>query len=68
MVWREPCETKARFAHPDLHGTLRDASAAAQRHLKSYKGTLREDAVGRSGPAALKQVAELLPDAVTPLF
>lgn len=42
-VSREPQKAKTRYANPDLRVSLRDAFAAAERQLESFKGQLRED-------------------------
>jgi ribosome-associated translation inhibitor RaiA len=40
-VSREPHHAKDRYAHADIHTSLRDAFHAAERQLESYKGRLR---------------------------
>jgi ribosome-associated translation inhibitor RaiA len=43
-VSHEPHRARERYAHPDVHATLREAFHAAERQLQDYKGKLRVEA------------------------
>jgi cold shock CspA family protein/ribosome-associated translation inhibitor RaiA len=60
-VSRKPHRPKERFAHADIHVSIRDAFRAAERQLESYKGRQREDTTAPSGSALAGQVALIQP-------
>jgi cold shock CspA family protein/ribosome-associated translation inhibitor RaiA len=43
VVSRQPKKAQERYANPDIRTSIRDAFAAAERQLKSYKSQLRGD-------------------------
>lgn len=63
-VSREPHHAKERYAHPDVHTSVRDAFRAAERQLEGFKGRQRSHGAASSGGAALAgQVALIEPGA-----
>ena len=63
VVSRAPHHAKDRYAHPDIHTSIRDAFKAAERQLETYKGRPGQDATAPNGSALTGQVAQMLPDA-----
>lgn len=60
VVSRQPKRAKEKYANPDVHTSIRDAFAAAERQLKSYKSQLRGDV--KSHPVREPgQVSQLYP-------
>jgi cold shock CspA family protein/ribosome-associated translation inhibitor RaiA len=62
-VSRQPHKTNERYAHPDIHTSIRDAFAAAERQLEAYKGRVRTDTSAPSGSALTGQVTLIEPGA-----
>lgn len=62
-VSREPQKAKQRYAHPDIRSSVRDAFAAAERQLESYKGQLREDTASPTASALAGRVMLIEPGA-----
>lgn len=62
-VSRAPHRAKERYAHPDIHTSLRDAFQAAERQLETYKDRPKQDWTPPSGSAVTGQVTQMLPDA-----
>ena len=60
-VSRQPQKAKERYASPDVHTSIRDSFAAAERQLESYKGKLRTDTSAPSGSAITGQVVLMEP-------
>ena len=46
-VSHEPHRARERYAHPDVHASLRAAFHTAERQLQDYKGKLRAESSGR---------------------
>jgi cold shock CspA family protein/ribosome-associated translation inhibitor RaiA len=59
-VTREPHRAKQRYARPDLHASLRDAFAAAERRLTDYKRQQRGEVKPRE-EFFVGQVSQLYP-------
>ena len=62
-VSRQPQKAKERYANPDIHASIRDAFAAAERQLESYKGHLRDDTSAPTASAVAGQVSLIEPGA-----
>jgi cold shock CspA family protein/ribosome-associated translation inhibitor RaiA len=62
-VSRQPKKAKQRYAHPDIHTSIRDAFDAAERQLESFKGQLRDDTSAPSANAMAGRVMLIEPDA-----
>ena len=62
-VSRQPQKARERYAHPDIHSSIRDAFNAAERQLEAFKGVVREDTSKPSGSALSGQVTLIEPGA-----
>lgn len=62
-VSRQPQKAKQRYANPDIHTSIRDAFAAAERQLESYKGQLRDDTSAPTASALAGRVMLIEPGA-----
>jgi cold shock CspA family protein/ribosome-associated translation inhibitor RaiA len=62
-VSRAPHRPKEKYANPDIHVSIREAFAAAERQLEAYKGRLRTDPGSPSAAALTGQVALIEPGA-----
>jgi cold shock CspA family protein/ribosome-associated translation inhibitor RaiA len=62
-VSRPPQRARERFANPDVHVSIRDAFAAAERQLEAFKGRVRSDITPPSASALNGQVALIEPGA-----
>jgi cold shock CspA family protein/ribosome-associated translation inhibitor RaiA len=62
-VSRPPQRARERFANPDVHVSIRDAFAAAERQLEAFKGRVRSDIAPPSASALSGQVALIEPGA-----
>jgi cold shock CspA family protein/ribosome-associated translation inhibitor RaiA len=62
-VSRPPQRARERFANPDVHVSIRDAFAAAERQLEAFKGRVRSDITPPSASALSGQVALIEPGA-----
>jgi cold shock CspA family protein/ribosome-associated translation inhibitor RaiA len=60
VVSREPHRPREKYAHPDLHVSLRDAFQAATRQLTEYKRRLSGE-IKRHEEALVGQVSQLYP-------
>ena len=60
-VSRQPHKARERWAHPDIHTSIRDAFDAAERQLESFKGKLRTDTATPSASALSGQVMLIEP-------
>lgn len=60
-VSREPQKAKERYAHPDVHTSLRDAFKAAERQLEAFKGKQREDTSKPGAGAMAGEVTQIEP-------
>ncbi|HYC01988.1 MAG TPA: HPF/RaiA family ribosome-associated protein [Azospirillaceae bacterium] len=61
VVSREPKKAKEKYAHPDLHTSIRDAFEAAERQLIEFKRQLRGE-VKRHDFEVMGQIAQLADD------
>ncbi|HYZ60863.1 MAG TPA: HPF/RaiA family ribosome-associated protein [Acetobacteraceae bacterium] len=62
-VSRAPHRPKEKYAHPDIHKSIREAFQAAERQLEFYKDRPKQDWTPPSGSAVTGQVAQMLPEA-----
>lgn len=62
-VSRQPHKPKERWAHPDIHTSIRDAFEAAERQLEAFKGRVRSDTSAPSGSALTGSVTLIEPGA-----
>jgi cold shock CspA family protein/ribosome-associated translation inhibitor RaiA len=62
-VSRPPQKAQERWAHPDIHASIRDAFDAAERQLEAFKGKLRTATGAPSASALTGQVALIEPGA-----
>jgi ribosome-associated translation inhibitor RaiA len=63
VVSRQPNRAKEKYAHPDIHTSIREAFAAAERQLESFKGRVRTDTATPSASAVTGQIALIEPGA-----
>ncbi|MFM2043107.1 MAG: hypothetical protein RLY86_1683 [Pseudomonadota bacterium] len=61
VVSREPKEAEQKYAHPDVYTSIRDAFAAAERQLKSFKARQRGDVKIHDAPVQ-GQITQLADD------
>ena len=62
-VSREPQRAHEKRNQPTIYTALKDAFAAAERQLESYKGRMREDTTKPTGSAVAGQITQLEPGA-----
>jgi cold shock CspA family protein/ribosome-associated translation inhibitor RaiA len=62
-VSRQPQKARERWAHPDIHTSIRDAFDAAERQLEAFKGKVRTDTGAPSASALTGRVAQIEPGA-----
>lgn len=62
-VSRQPQKARQNYANPDIHTSIRDAFAAAERQLESFKGQMRSDTSSPSASAVAGQVSLIEPGA-----
>jgi ribosome-associated translation inhibitor RaiA/cold shock CspA family protein len=61
VVSRQPKKAQEKYASPDIHTSIRDAFAAAERQLKDYKAQLRGDVKAHAAEIP-GQVARIVPE------
>lgn len=62
-VSRPSQKAKERYAHPDIHTSIRDAFDAAERQLEAFKGRVRSDTAAPGASSLAGQVTLIEPGA-----